>query len=181
MGSNDNLAQKLSDNGIIEVNGYIDSQKASEIVFRLLSYNSRNSGKTIQLYFASENGSYLDMMAIYDTIRSIENPVSGICVGFAGGYSALLLASCTKGMRYALKHSKISIEQPYGMLQQGVNQQTEISIEAEEVAIEREIFEKALALTTGQKLSKIHNDCELGIELSAESAVEYGIIDKIIE
>lgn len=160
--------------------GYIDNEKASDAVFKLLKFSGKDEKEPIQLYIGSEGGSYLDMLAIYDAMQAIPNPISGTCVGVADGYSALILASCNKGMRYALKHAEISIEQPYGFLGAGANQQTEIAIEAKEIATERKIFEELMAKVTGQDLEKIHADCELGIELNAEQAKEYGIIDEIL-
>lgn len=181
MSQEKSLSERLEEGRIIIVSGYIDSGKATQIILQLLNFNAKNEKEDIQLFIGSEGGSYLDMMAIYDTIQMIKAPVLGVCIGMANGYAALLLSACTKGKRFGLRHSKISIEQPYGFVQQGANQQTEIEIEAKEVSLERDIFEKAFAATTQQEISKIHRDCETGIELDAQQALEYGIIDGIID
>lgn len=175
------LDEKLIESGIIVICGLIDSEKASKIIFKLLSLSTQDETTPIQLFISSRSGSYLDILAIYDTINTLKNPISATCVGEVGGYATLLLAACNKGSRYALKHSRINIDQPFGILQSGVNQQTEIEIEATEAALKREVFEKILAEKTGQNIAKIHKDCEVGIELKAQEAVEYGLIDKIIE
>ena len=117
---------------------------------------------------------------IYDTLATIKNPVTGVCVGHVSGFATLLLAKCTKGRRYALSHSEISISQPYAFLAPGSNQQTEIAIEAREASLKREIFEKELSACTGNDLQKVHLDCEHGVTFSAVEAKEYGIIDEIL-
>ncbi len=174
------LREKLDESRIIIVNGYVDKEQASDIIFKLLTFSAISEKEDIQLFIGSEGGSYLDMLAIYDTMQSIPNKISGTCVGMADGYATLILASCTKGKRYALKHAEISFEQPYGSLQEGPNQQTEIAIEAKEVATERKIFEELMAKVTSQDVAKIHGDCEVGVSFSAEQALEYGIIDGIL-
>ena len=118
---------------------------------------------------------------LYDTIRSIPNVVSGIGMGAVANYSALLLAGCKKGSRFALNHCRFTIEQPYGALHDGTNQQTEIAIAAREVSLEREVMEELFVLHTGQSLDKVHSDIELGLELDARQAVEYGLVDEVIE
>ncbi len=175
------LKEKLVESRIIVVNGYIDSEKASEIILKLLTFNKENEKEEIQMYFSAHDGAYLDAMAIYDTMKSLSNDISGTCIGAVGGYSALLLAGCTKGKRYILPHSTVYIEQPYGYLQAGVNQQTVIAIEAEEIRKEREVFESVLSEVTGQTVERIHADCEKGIDLDAKEALSYGIVDVIID
>ena len=174
------LALKLRDSRIIIVGGTIASSNASGLIFDLLTLDADDDTKPIQLYIFSSYGAYLDVMAVYDTIKRIHAPVRGICIGSLTNYSALLLASCNKGERFALKHSTISLSQPYTGLQAGGNQQTEILIAAKEARLEREVFEEALAAETGTSLEKIHADCENGIELNAEQAINYGIVDKVL-
>lgn len=175
------LGEELEESRIIVVSGYVNSDKAASIIFQMMDYNAKSEKEDIQLFIGSGGGSYLDMMAIIDTMNTIKAPISGTCVGMADGYSALLLACCAKGKRYALRHSQISFEQPYGMLQSGANQETEIAIEAKEVKLEREIFENMLAQKTNTDFDKIHRDCEVGVSLSAQQALEYGIVDEILE
>lgn len=177
----DDFKKKLYDSRIVVLSGEIDSQTASNIISRLLEYSADDEKKEIQLFIGSEGGSYLDMMAIYDTLKMLPNPLVGVCVGMASNYTTLLLAACTKGMRSALKHSKIYFEQTYGALGAGANQQTEIAIASKEARLEREVFEKALAEVTGQPLERIHEDCEKGMELTADEAKAYGIIDTVLD
>lgn len=175
------LSEKLEESRIILICGGIDAEVASDIIFKMLTMSAQDDKKDIHLYIGSGGGEYLDMLAIYDTMRSIPNDIAGTCVGMASDFAALLLASCTKGKRYALKHSSIEFEQPYGYLHAGGNQQTEIAIAAKEATTERKIFEELMAKATSQDIARIHQDCEMGIELTAEEAKEYGIIDVILE
>lgn len=175
------MEKKLLESRVILVQGYIDTPKASQIVFELLQMSALNDKEPIQLFIGSTGGNYLDILAIYDTIRSIPNVVSGIGMGAVANYSALLLAGCKKGSRFALNHCRFTIEQPYGALHDGTNQQTEIAIAAREVSLEREVMEELFVLHTGQSLDKVHSDIELGLELDARQAVEYGLVDEVIE
>ena len=171
---------RLDESRIVVVCGYVDGNSASKIIFKLLSLSAISEKEEIQLFISSSGGSYLDMMAIYDTLNTLPNPVTGVCIGAVQGYATLLLAKCTKGRRFALSHSELSFNQPYGYLAPGSNQQTEIAIEAREARVKREVFEKELCACTGQLLEKIHADCEVGVTLSAEEAKDYGIIDDIL-
>lgn len=178
MGVDSRILNKLKANRIILICGYIDTEKASKIIFQLLSMGMSNG--EIHFYIASDGGDYLDILAIIDTMNSLKNKFAATCIGRACGYAALLLACCTKGSRFALKHSFIQFDQPVGCLQAGVNRQTDIAIEAQEIKKERDIFEKLLSQATGKDISKIHSDCEAGVEMNSAEALEYGIIDKII-
>ena len=172
--------QRLEDSGIIPIVGEINSNTASRIIFKLLAFSTIDEKREIQLYFSSTGGSYLDVMAIYDTLSAIKNPVVGVCVGCVSGYATLLLAKCSKGKRFSLSHGEISISQPYAFLAPGSNQQTEIAIEAREALLKRQTFENELSACTGTSIEKIHLDCENGLTLSAEQAKAYGIIDEIL-
>ncbi len=171
---------RLDESRIVVVLGYLNSESASKIIFKLLTLSTIDEKEEIQLFISSSGGSYLDMMAICDTLNTIPNPVTGICIGAVHGFATLLLAKCTKGRRFALKHSEINFSQPYGYLAPGANQQTEIAIEAREARIKREAFEIEMAKATGQTLDKIHADCEVGVTLTAEESKDYGIIDEIL-
>ena len=172
--------QRLKESRIIVICGYVDSSAASKIIFQLLSYSSIAPNEEIQLFISSYGGGHLDMMAIYDTLSTIESPVCGICVGSINSYATLLLSKCTKGRRFALRHSEICFSQPSAYIGAGANQQTEIAIEAREASIKRKVFEEELAKCTGQDLETIHADCELGARFSTEEALAYGIIDEIL-
>ena len=175
------LDEKLYESRIIVLCGGIGPDDASAIMLQLLRFSAEDEKEDIHLYFGTSAGRYLDMLAIYDTIRSIPNDVTGTCIGKVTNFTALLLASCTKGKRYALEHSEFALDQPNGILDAGSNQQTEIAIAAKEATNTREIFEALMAEATSQDVAKIHADCEYGIELTASEAKEYGIIDVILK
>ena len=171
---------RLDESRIVVVCGYVDGGSASKIIFKLLSLSAISEKEEIQLFISSSGGSYLDMMAIYDTLNTLSNPVTGIAVGMVNDHATLLLAKCTKGRRFALKHTEISFSQPSGYIAPGSNQQTEIAIEARELFVKRETFERELAKCTGQDYETVHEDCEDGVVFSAQQALEYGIIDEIL-
>jgi len=174
------LEKKLFDSRVVLISGHVDSQVAGYVVLRLLQMSAASDTDEIQLFIGSVTGNYLDVLAIYDTMRSLPNPISGTGIGAVGDYAAILLAGCNKGSRSCLCHCKFSLEQPYGNLKSGANQQTEIAIAANEVRLERETMERLLSLHTGNSVDKIHADIEFGIELNAEQAKEYGLIDFVI-
>ena len=179
MASSD-VNKKLEESRIITIVGGVDASYATEIIFKILSMSKENETEDINLYFGSGGGNYLDMLAIYDTMQSVPNHFSGTCVGKNANYAVLLLAACTKGKRYALPHSTVYFTQPTTHLGRGANQQTEVLIEAKELNHERAIFEQLMAKHTGQPLEKIHADLEDEMDLTAEQAKEYGIIDVIL-
>lgn len=180
MAEQKSLEQRLDENRIILICGGIGGEMTSNIILKLLTMSARDEKADIHLYIASPGGEYLDALAIYDTMRSLPNDITGTCMGIVADYAVLLLAACKKGKRYALKHTKIKIEQPKGILA-GRNQQTEIAIEAREVTTKRKVFEELMAEATSQDLSQIHQDCEFGRIFTAEEAKEYGIIDVVLE
>jgi len=180
MAGQKSLKEKLEENRIILICGPITSEVASDVILQLLTMSAKDEKADIHLYIGAFGTEYLDSLAIYDTMRSLPNDITGTCVGMATNYAALILAACKKGKRYALKHARITIEQPKGYLA-GRNQQTEIAIEAKEVTTKRKIFEELMAEATGQELSRIHEDCEVGRTFTAEEAKEYGIIDVILD
>ena len=180
MAGQDTFENRLSESRIIYICGYVDSKYASDIILKLLTYSTQDEKEEIQLFISSHGGSDLDMMAIYDTLNTLPNPVTGIAVGMVNDHATLLLAKCTKGRRFSLAHTEISFSQPSGYIAPGSNQQTEIAIEARELFIKRETFEKELAKCTGQDYETVHEDCENGVVFSAQQALEYGIIDEIL-
>ncbi len=161
--------------------GPVTAEVAAETICRLLQLSAEDDKADIHIYFGTAYGGALDILAIYDTICAIPNDVSATAMGEVMGYTTLLLACCTKGKRYALKHSVISLDQTTGMLSAGANQQTEIEIAAREAAKGRAVFEELMAKATSHDLSKIHSDCEVGMEFTAKEALAYGIIDKVLE
>ncbi len=159
----------------------VNSTSASLVVAQLLFLESEDPDKEINFYINSPGGSITDGMAIVDTINYIKCPVSTICVGMAASMGAVLLASGAKGKRYATPNSEILIHQPLiggGGLS---GQTTEIKIHADHLVKTREKLNKILADRTGQSLEKIMQDTERDNYMSAEEALEYGLIDGILD
>lgn len=159
----------------------VNSASASTVVAQLLYLESEDPDKEIFLYINSPGGSITDGLAIVDTINYIKCPVSTICIGLAASMGAVLLASGTKGKRFATRNSEILIHQPLiggGGLS---GQATEIKIHSDHLIRTREKLNKILSKKTGQSLEKIEQDTERDNYMSAEEALEYGIIDKILD
>ena len=170
------LYSRLLEDRIIFLTGEIDFRTANSVVAQLLYLETKDPNKDIYLYINSPGGSVTDGMAIYDTIRYIKCDVCTICVGFAASMGAFLLSSGTKGKRFALPNSEIMIHQPSG----GVSgQATEIAIVAEHILKIREKMNRILAENTGKPLDKIAHDVDRDYYMSADEAVEYGLVDKV--
>ena len=160
---------------------FYDGSSATEIIFRLLQYKADDPSQEIQLFISSCGGASHEMMGIYDTVKTMPNPITAVAFGAVSGYAALILAACTKGRRFCLKNAEFSLSQPHGYFSAGANQQTEVAIEAKKLLKEREDLEKALAEETGRDIALIHNDLEYDIDLTAEEAKQYGLIDEVLE
>ena len=157
----------------------IDDTIASLVIAQLLFLESEEPDKDIHLYINSPGGSVSAGLAIYDTMQYIRPDVSTICIGMAASMAAVLLAGGAKGKRTALPNSKIMIHQPWiGGLQ---GQTSDIEIHAREMMKTREILYNILSKHTGHDLDKITKDCDRDYYLSAKEAVEYKIIDNILE
>lgn len=172
------IYSRLLKDRIIFLSGEITDQVADLVVAQLLFLESEGPEKEISIYINSPGGSVSAGLAIYDTMQYINSPVSTICVGRAASMGAFLLAAGEKGHRYALPNSDIMIHQPLGGAQ---GQASDIKIQAEKILKMKELLNKILADRTGQSLEKISIDTDRDYYLSAEEAVEYGIIDKVIE
>ncbi len=162
---------------IIFLGSEIDDDVANSIVAQLLLLDSENSEKDIMLYINSPGGVITAGMAIYDTMKLIKADVSTICLGDAASMGAFLLSGGTKGKRLALPNSRIMIHQPLGGAK---GQATDIEIEAKEILRMKAMLNELLAEHTGQKLETIKKDTERDNFMSAEEALKYGLIDKII-
>lgn len=159
------------------LSGEIDDNLANSVVAQLLYLDSVNHD-TISLYINSPGGSITAGMAIYDTMNYVKSRVSTICIGMSASMAAFLLSCGQKGLRYALPNSEVMIHQPLGGAQ---GQATEIKIAAEHILKLKEKINKILSKNTGQDLEKIQNDTERDYFLSADEALDYGLIDKVIE
>ncbi len=155
----------------------IDDMVANLIVAQMLLLDSENSEKDIMLYINSPGGSVTAGFAIYDTMQHIRADVSTICLGQAASMGAFLLSSGAKGKRLALPHSRVLIHQPLGGAQ---GQATDIEIQANEIIRIKKSLNSILAANTGQALKKIEKDTDRDYIMTAQEAVEYGMIDKVI-
>lgn len=171
------IYSRLLKDRIIILSGEIDDNLANSIVAQLLYLDSLNHDP-INLYINSPGGSITAGMAIYDTMNYIKSKVSTICIGMAASMAAFLLSSGEKGMRFILPNGEVMIHQPLGGAQ---GQATEIKIAAERILKLKEKLNKILSENTGQSLEKIRHDTERDYFLSADDALEYGLIDKILK
>lgn len=162
---------------IIFLGEEIDDDVANSIVAQLLLLDSENPEKDIMLYINSPGGVITSGMAIYDTMKLIKANISTICLGEAASMSAFLLSAGTKGKRMALPMSRIMIHQPLGGAK---GQATDIEIEAKEILRMKNMLNTLLAEHTGQPSDKIKKDTERDYYMSAQEAVEYGLIDTVI-
>ncbi len=171
------IYSRLLKDRIIFIGGEIDDDCANSVISQLLFLDSK-SENDISIYINSPGGSITAGMAIYDTMNFIKSDVTTICVGMAASMASVLLASGKKGKRYILPNSEVMIHQPLG----GVSgQATEIKIVADRIIYLRNKLNKILSEKTGKNLSEIEKDTERDHYLSAEEALEYGLVDKILK
>ena len=171
------IFSRLLNDRIIMLSEEVNDATASLIVAQLLYLEAQDPDKDIQFYINSPGGSVTAGMAIYDTMQYIKPDVSTICVGLAASMGAFLLSSGAKGKRLALPNAEIMIHQPSGGSQ---GQCTDIQIQAEQILKIKKNLNRILAENTGKDISVIEHDCERDHFMSAQEAMEYGIIDKVI-
>ena len=165
---------------IILLNGQVDEASAMQVILKLLDFDKQDENQEISLYINSPGGSILHGLAIYDTIKLIKAPVSTVCYGMAASMGAFLLSCGKKGRRFALPHSRILIHQPLINTESGiVRTQSDMQKMADSILKSRNELEKIMAENIGVSLEKIHHDCERDNCMSANEALEYGIIDGI--
>jgi ATP-dependent Clp protease protease subunit len=172
------IYSRLLKERLVFVVGPVEDYMANLIVAQLLYLESENPDKDIQLYINSPGGSVTAGLSIYDTMQFVNCDVSTICVGQAASMGALLLAGGTKAKRFALPHSRIMVHQPSAGFQ---GQATDIDIHAREVLELKRRLNQIMSRHTGQTMKKIENDLERDTFLSGEAAVEYGLIDTVLE
>ena len=171
------IYSRLLKDRIIFLGEEVTDVSANLIVSQLLFLESEDPGKDISLYINSPGGSVPAGMAIYDTMQYIKCDVSTICMGMAASMGAFLLAGGTKGKRMALPNSTIMIHQPAGGAQ---GQATEIKIVAEQILKTKKRLNEILAANTGKPLEMIEQDTERDNYMTAEEAMAYGLVDKVI-
>ena len=172
------IYSRLLQDRIVFLGGEIDSNMANLIVAQLLFLAADDPDKDISLYINSPGGSVTAGMAIFDTMRYIKAPVSTICIGMAASMGSLLLTAGAKGKRIALPNSEIMIHQPLGGAQ---GQASDVAIHAEHLIKTRAKLNSILSECTGQPIERIERDVERDHFLSAQEALEYGLIDNIIQ
>ena len=172
------IFSRLLNDRIILLNEEVNSASAGVVVAQLLYLEGQDPEKDISLYINTPGGVITDGMAIYDTMQYIKCDVSTICLGMAASMGAFLLAAGTKGKRFALPNSEIMIHQPSGGAQ---GQATDISIHANHILRVKDKLNQILSERTGQPLDVVKRDTERDNFMTAQEALEYGLIDKVIE
>ena len=172
------IFSRLLNDRIILLNEEVNSASAGVVVAQLLYLEGQDPEKDISLYINSPGGVITDGMAIYDTMQYIKCDVSTICLGMAASMGAFLLAAGTKCKRFALPNSEIMIHQPSGGAQ---GQATDISIHANHILRVKDKLNQILSERTGQPLDVVKRDTERDNFMTAQEALEYGLIDKVIE
>jgi len=171
------IYSRLLKERVIFLVGPVNDAVANVIVAQLLFLESENPDKDISLYINSPGGSVSAGLAIYDTMQFIKPQVSTLCTGLAASMGAFLLAAGEKGKRFSLPNSRVMIHQPSGGAQ---GQATDIEIQAREILYLRERLNNILAEKTGRKVEEIARDTERDNFMSADAAMEYGLIDKVL-
>ena len=171
------IFSRLLNDRIVFLGEEVNATTASLVVAQLLYLEAQDPDKDIQFYINSPGGSVTDGMAIYDTMQYIKCDVSTICMGMAASMGAFLLAAGAKGKRYALPNAEIMIHQPSGGAQ---GQATDIQIQAERILQTKKSLNTILAERTGQPYEVICKDTERDNFMTAQQAMEYGLIDKVI-
>ena len=172
------IFSRLLNDRIVMLSEEVNDTTASLIVAQFLYLEAQDPDKDIQFYINSPGGSVTAGMAIYDTMQYVKCDVSTICIGMAASMGAFLLSSGAKGKRFALPNSEIMIHQPSGGTQ---GQASDIKIQAEWMLRTREKLNRILAANTGKSIEQIAVDTERDNFMSAEEALSYGLIDKVIE
>lgn len=172
------IYSRLLKDRIILLSGEVNDHVASVICAQLLFLESEDPEKEIYMYINSPGGVVTAGMAIYDTMQYISAPVATLCMGQAASMGAFLLSAGEKGHRYSLPHSRILIHQPLGGAQ---GQATDIDIQAREILRLRKSLNTIMAENTGKTVEEIEKDTDRDNFMSAAEAVEYGLIDKVLE
>ena len=171
------LYSRMLEEHIIFLHMPINDTIASLICTQMLYLEFKNPDRKISLYINSPGGDITALFAIYDTMQFVKNDVETICFGQAASAAAVLLAAGSKGSRLALPHSRIMLHQPYGGV---AGQATDIEIQAREILRMREEIDKIIAYHSGQPIERVSRDTDRDFYMSADEALQYGIIDEVI-
>lgn len=171
------IYSRLLEERIIFLGTQINDDVANSVIAQLLFLEKQDGKKDIIFYVNSPGGQVSSTMAMYDTMQLITPDVSTVCLGMAASGGAIILMGGAKGKRFALPHSEIMIHQPLGGTE---GQATDIAIHAEHIIKTKDLLNELIAKHTGQKLAKVRDDTERDKFMTADAALEYGLIDKII-
>lgn len=171
------IYSRLLEDRIVFISGEIDDASANTVVAQLIYLEAKNPEKDICVYINSPGGSVTAGMAIYDTMKYVKCDVSTICVGLAASMGAFLLAAGTKGKRFCLPNSEVMIHQPLGGAK---GQASDIEITARHIMRTKKKMIELLSKNTGQPIKKVEKDVDRDYYMTAEEAVEYGLVDKVI-
>jgi ATP-dependent Clp protease protease subunit len=171
------IYSRLLKDRIIMLSGEVNDQVASTVVAQLLFLEAQDPDKDIYFYINSPGGVITSGLSMFDTMNYIKPDIVTICIGQAASMGAFLLASGTKGKRYALPHARIMIHQPSGGAQ---GQSTDIQIQAQEIQRLKDTLNEILAEQTGKTAKRIEKDTERDNFMSSAEAMEYGLIDKVL-
>lgn len=173
------IFSRLLKERIIMVNGQIEETLANLVVAQLLFLAAEDGKREINVYINSPGGSVTAGLAIYDTLRTLPCPVSTTCVGMAASFGTILLMAGDRGLRRSLPHARIHMHQP--LIQGGIGgQATDIDIQAREILHTRDVLNEIIQHHTEQSLERIRRDTERDFFMSANEALEYGIIDEVL-
>ncbi len=172
------IYSRLLEDRVIFLGEWIDSAVANTVIAQLLFLEKADAKAPITMYVNSPGGHVTAGLAIYDTMQHIKCPVSTVAVGLAASMGSIILAGWEKGMRYALPHAEIMIHQPLGGAE---GQATDIMLAAKHIEKTGNTLYRILAKHTGQTLEKIKKDCDRDNFMTAEEALAYGLIDKIVK
>lgn len=171
------IYSRLLKDRIIMLSGEVNDQVASTVVAQLLFLEAQDPDKDIYFYINSPGGVITSGLSMYDTMNYIKPDIVTICIGQAASMGAFLLSSGTKGKRYALPHARIMIHQPSGGAQ---GQSTDIQIQAQEIQRLKDTLNQIMAEQTGKTAKRLEKDTERDNFMSAQEALEYGLIDKVL-
>ena len=172
------IYSRLLKDRIIFIDSEIDDITSNLVIAQLLFLEGEDPDRDVFLYLNSPGGLITSGLAIYDTMQYVRPDVSTICIGQAASMAAVLLSAGAKGKRFALPNARLMIHQPLGGAQ---GQATDIEIAAKEINRNRELIEQILVKHTGQKRATIHRDADRDFYMSAKEAVDYGLVDEVLE
>lgn len=171
------IYSRLLEDRIVFLGSGIDDSVANTVIAQLLFLAKQDPKADITMYVQSPGGHVTAGLAIYDTMQHIKPDVSVVCIGLAASMGSIILAGGTKGKRYILPHSEVMIHQPLGGME---GQATDMKIAARHIERTEEVLYEILAKHTGQPIDKIRQDCDRDNFMTAQEALEYGLVDKVL-